>query len=113
MEEVSEERFRRIVIETCREVIARRAEPTPYTILVNQVDPVLAKHGLFGTLHTGLDVKKVLAESVGKDFELLDAKLGGVAGKLWWFTDKKFIARLEAVPLTERVEGTVFRCLKG
>ena len=35
MEEISEERFRRIVIETCREVIASRAEPTPYTILIN------------------------------------------------------------------------------
>ena len=29
MEEVTEDRFRRIVIETCREVIAERAEPTP------------------------------------------------------------------------------------
>ena len=54
MEEISEDRFRRIVIETCREVIASRAEPTPYTILINQIDPVLAKRGLFGTLHTGL-----------------------------------------------------------
>ncbi len=111
MEEVSEERFRRIVIETCREVIATRAEPTPYTILINQVDPVLAKRGLFGTLHTGLDVKAVLEESIGKDFELVDAKLGGASGKLWWFKDKAFAARLEAVPLTERVEETVFRCL--
>ena len=111
MEEVSEERFRRIVIETCRDVIATRAEPTPYTILINQVDPVLAKRGLFGTLHTGLDVKAVLEESIGKDFELVDAKLGGASGKLWWFKDKTFAARLEAVPLTERVEETVFRCL--
>jgi 16S rRNA G966 N2-methylase RsmD len=111
MEEISEERFRRIVIETCREVIAQRAEPTPYTILINQVDPVLAKRGLFGTLQTGLDVKTVLEESVGKEFELVDAKLGGVSGKLWWFADKIFAARLEAVPLTERVEATVFRCL--
>ena len=54
MEEISEDRFRRIVIETCREVIAIRAEPTPYTILINQVDPVLARRGLFGTLQTGL-----------------------------------------------------------
>jgi putative DNA methylase len=111
MEEISEEPFRRIVIETCREVIASRAEPTPYTILINQVDPVLAKRGLFGTLQTGLDVKTVLEESIGKDFELVDAKLGGAAGKLWWFADKTFAARLEAVPLTERVEETVFRCL--
>ena len=111
MEEVSEERFRRIVIETCREVIASRAEPTPYTILINQVDPVLARRGLFGTLQTGLDVKTVLEESIGQEFELVEAKLGGAAGKLWWFTDKTFTARLEAVPLTERVEETVFRCL--
>jgi hypothetical protein len=111
MEEISEERFRRIVIETCREVIASRAEPTPYTILINQVDPVLAKRGLFGTLHTGLDVKTVLEESIGKEFELVEAKLGGAAGKLWWFADKTFAARLEAVPLAERVEETVFRCL--
>src|SRR5437867_12112271 len=111
MEEITEERFRRIVIETCREVIASRAEPTPYTILINQVDPVLAKRGLFGTLQTGLDVKTVLEESVGTEFELVDAKLGGATGKLWWFADKTFAARLEAVPLTERVEETVFRCL--
>ena len=111
MEEITEERFRRIVIETCRNVIAERAEPTPYTILINQVDPVLAKRGLFGTLQTGLDVKTVLEESIGSDFELVDAKLGGVSGKLWWFADKTFVARLEQVPLTERVEETVFRCL--
>jgi len=111
MEEISEERFRRIVIETCREVIAIRAEPTPYTILINQVDPVLAKRGLFGTLQTGLDVKTVLEESIGKEFELVEAKLGGAEGRLWWFADKTFVARLEAIPLTERVEETVFRCL--
>jgi 16S rRNA G966 N2-methylase RsmD len=111
MEEITEERFRRIVIETCRKVIADRAEPTPYTILINQVDPVLARRGLFGTLQTGLDVKTVLEESLGAEFELVDAKLGGAAGKLWWFADQTFVARLEAVPLTERVEATVFRCL--
>lgn len=111
MEEITEERFRRIVIETCREVIACRAEPTPYTILINQVDPVLAKRGLFGTLQTGLDVKTVLEESIGEEFKLVDAKLGSASGKLWWFADKTFAARLEAVPLTERVEETVFRFL--
>jgi 16S rRNA G966 N2-methylase RsmD/DNA-directed RNA polymerase subunit RPC12/RpoP len=111
MEEITEERFRRIVIETCREVIAKRAEPTPYTILVNQVDPELAKRGLFGTLHTGLDVKAVLEQSIGTEFELVKAKLGGVIGQLWWFADKTFATRLQAVPLSERVEETVFRCL--
>ena len=111
MEEVTEERFRRIVIETCKQVIAERAEPTPYTILINFVDPVLAKMGLFGTLHTGLDVKEVLEEAVGKEFMLVKTKLGGATGELWWFNDPVFVARLQEVPLTERVEETVFRCL--
>ena len=73
--------------------------------------PGAGQAGFFGTLQTGLDVKTVLEESIGKEFELVDAKLGGAAGKLWWFADKAFAARLEAVPLTERVEETVFRCL--
>lgn len=112
MEEVTEERFRRVVIETCKEVIAERAEPTPYTILVNYVDPVLAKQGFFGTLHTGLDVKTVLEGALGKDFVLHDAKIGGASGKLWWFKDPLFVARLHEVPLSERVEKTVLGVLQ-
>lgn len=112
MEEVSEERFRRIVLDTCEDVIARRAEPTPYTILINQVDPVLAKRGLFGELQTGLDVQNVLKESEGSIFRLVPAKLGGAEGALWWFTAETLKRlRLNAAPLTERVEGTVYRCL--
>jgi putative DNA methylase len=111
MEEITEERFRRVVIETCKQVIAERAEPTPYTILVNYVDPVLARKGFFSTLQTGLDVKSVLFQAVGSEFELVDAKLGGATGKLWWFKDPVFVARLKEVPLSERVEQTIFRAL--
>lgn len=111
LEEITEERFRRFVIETCREVIAERAEPTPYTILINYVDPKLAKYGFFGTLHTGLDVKTVLEEAVGTEFKLVPSKIGSVSGMLWWFNDPVFVARLKEVPLTERVEQTVLRAL--
>lgn len=111
-EEITEERFRKIVIETCKGVIAERAEPTPYTILVNFVDPVLAKLGLFGVLNTGLDVKTALEQSIGKDFVLVDAKMGGASGKLWWFKDPVFVARLKEIPLTERVERTVENTLR-
>jgi len=112
MEEISEGRFRKIVVETCTDVIARRAEPTPYTILINQVDPVLARLGLFGALQTGLDVLAVLKECLGTTFRLVPAKLGGAAGELWWFSEEKLkTLRLETVPLSERVEETVYRCL--
>jgi len=111
MEEITEERFRRIVIETCRQVLAERAEPSPYTLLVNYVDPKLARLGYFSTLDTGLDVKTVLEESVGSDFALVPARLGGAEGKLWWFHDPLFVKRLTEVPLSERVEQAVFRLL--
>ena len=111
MEEITEGRFRKIVIDTCTRVIAERAEPTPYTILVNCVDPILAKRGFFGTLKTGLDFQKVLEEAEGNEFKLVRSRIGGVAGRLWWFSDSTFTARLKQVPLTERVEQTVFRLL--
>lgn len=108
MEQIDENRFRRIVIETCRDVIARRAEPTPYTILINQVDPELARRGLFGELKTGLDVRKVLEESQDSVFRVVDT----FQGKMWWLSDATLSElRLNVVPLTERVEETVFRCL--
>jgi 16S rRNA G966 N2-methylase RsmD len=109
MEAIDENHFRRIVIETCRDVIARRAEPTPYTILINQVDPELARRGLFGELKTGLDVRKVLEESQDSVFRVVETS----QGSMWWFTDATLSElRLNVVPLTERVEETVFRCLK-
>jgi len=113
LEEITEEKFRKIVIETCKEVIAERAEPTPYTILVNYVDPVLARHGLFSTLNTGLDVKTVLEEAQGIDFELVPSKLGSASGKQWWFKDPIFARRLKETPLSERVEQTVLRVLQS
>ncbi len=111
LEEITEERFRRIVIETCREVLAERAEPTPYTLLINYVDPKLARLGFFGTLDTGLDVKKVLEEALDSDFRLVSTRIGGAEGKLWWFRDPVFVKRLTEVPLSERVEQTVFRTM--
>jgi len=111
MEEINEERFRRIVIDTTKKVLAERAEPTPYTIIINCIDPVLARMGFFGTLHTGLDVITVLKQSLGNDLQLVKTQEGKSKGELWWFNDPVFVARLNDVPLSERVEEKVFRCL--
>jgi hypothetical protein len=47
----------------------------------------------------------------GVEFKLVEAKLGGASGKVWWFKDPMFVARLKEVPLSERVEQTVYRLL--
>jgi hypothetical protein len=110
-EEIDEKRFEKIVVETTIELLAERAEPTPYTIVINYIDPVLAKHGFFSSLNTGLDVKKALTKHLGREFRLVIEKLGGVKGKLWWLNDSGAVTRLKEIPLSERVEQTVLRLL--
>lgn len=110
-EEIDEARFEKIVIETTIALLAERAEPTPYTVIINYIDPVLAKHGFFGSLHTGLDISSVLKKHLDKEFVLLATKVGGAEGKLWWFKDTSIVPRLKEIPLTERVEQTVYRKL--
>jgi 16S rRNA G966 N2-methylase RsmD len=110
-EEIDELRFEKIVVESTIALLAERAEPTPYTIIINYIDPILAKHGYFSSLHTGLDINKVLKNRLGKEFVLLPTRIGGAEGKLWWFKDTSIVPRLSEIPLTERVEQAVYRKL--
>ena len=110
-EEIDEARFEKIVVDTTIALLAERAEPTPYTIIINFIDPVLAKQGFFSSLHTGLDINTVLKNHLEKEFVLLPTKIGGAEGKLWWFKDTSIVRRLNEIPLTERVEQTVYRKL--
>ncbi len=112
-EEVDAARFERIVVETARRVLAERGEPTPYTILINTIDPELAKNGYFSELRAGLDVRSVLEKHLKKEFKLVPMRIGGVEGKGWWFKDPSSIPRLKSVPLSERVEQTVLRKLQA
>jgi 16S rRNA G966 N2-methylase RsmD len=111
LEALDELRFEKIVVEATTQILADRAEPTPYTLIINYIDPILARNGYFSTLTTGLDVKTVLKSHEGVEFKLVEAKLGGASGKVWWFKDPMFVARLKEVPLSERVEQTVYRLL--
>ncbi|MBN1692029.1 MAG: hypothetical protein JW845_00560 [Dehalococcoidales bacterium] len=108
--EIDETRFENIVVETTKQLLAERGEETPYTIIINYIDPVLAKHGYFLALHTGLDVKTVLKNHIGKEFTLVPGAIGDVEGELWWFKDTSIIPHFE-IPLSERVEQTVLRKL--
>jgi 16S rRNA G966 N2-methylase RsmD len=111
-EEIDTARFERIVVEAAKGVLAERGEPTPYTILINAIDPELARNGYFSELRTGLDVRTVLENHIGEEFELVPMRIGGVEGQAWWFQDPASIPHLETVPLSERVEQTVLRKLQ-
>jgi 16S rRNA G966 N2-methylase RsmD len=110
---IDEIRFEKIVIDTTKRILAERGEPTPYTIIINAIDPELAKQGFFSELETGLDSEKVLKKHLDKEFCLVEGKIGPNTGKLWWFVNPNIIAHLEKIPLTERVEQTVLRQLQS
>jgi 16S rRNA G966 N2-methylase RsmD len=111
-EDIDATRFGRIVVETAKRVLAERGEETPYTVLINAIDPELARNGYFSELRTGLDVRTVLENHLDQEFVLVPARIGGAEGKAWWFRDPSSIPHLETVPLSERVEQTVLRKLQ-
>jgi 16S rRNA G966 N2-methylase RsmD len=105
-----ESRFRSVVIETTTRLLAERWEPTPYTLIINYIDPVLAREGFFHELHPGFDVKTVLQNSLDDVFVLVKTELGGAVGESWWFKNPNQVKHHE-IPLSERVEQTVLRLL--
>jgi len=111
-EQIDAARFERIVVETAKRVLAERGEETPYTILINAIDPELARNGYFSELRTGLDVRTVLDAHIGQEFVLVPMRIGGAEGRGWWFREPASIPDLETVPLSERVEQTVLRKLQ-
>lgn len=110
---IDEMRFEKIVVDTTTKILAERGEPTPYTIIINAIDPELTKQGFFSELETGLDSEAVLKKHLDKEFCLVEGKIGSTIGKLWWFTKPNFVPHLEKVPLSERVEQTVLRQLQS
>ena len=109
---LDEARFRTIVIETTKRLLAERWEPTPYTIIINYIDPVLAREGFFHELYPGFDVKTVLQNSLDDIFVLVPTKIGSATGDCWWFRDPGIIKHHE-IPLSERVEQCVVRLLSS
>jgi hypothetical protein len=117
--EVSEEqgdrdKYRRVVIEAARRIIARRGEPTPITFILNGIVPELDKQGVFFVDKRGSKgIEEVLGDRLNIDFILkpIVDKAGNVAGQGWWFKDPSTVPYLEMVPLGERVEKLVINIL--
>jgi 16S rRNA G966 N2-methylase RsmD len=101
-------RFERTVVDAVKQLLAERWEPSPYTIIINYIDPILAREGFYQELYPGLDVNTVLRNHEGTDFQLVDIKIGGAAGKAWWFANPREV-QIKGIPLIERVEASVIR----
>jgi len=103
-----EKRFERVVVDGVQHLLAERWEPTPYTFIINYIDPLLAREGFFQELYPGLDVSTVLKNHEGEEFVTVDVRIGGQTGKAWWFKHPERI-KTKGIPLGERVEQCVLR----
>jgi uncharacterized protein YbaR (Trm112 family) len=109
-------KYRTVVIETARRIIAERGEPTPFTFILNGIIPELDRQGVFFVDRRGSQgIEEVLRERMGIDFvfkPIVDPT-GKETGQGWWFKDPSSISYLQLVPLSERVEKVVINILNS
>lgn len=110
--EINELRYKKIVLESAKRIIAERGEPTPYAHILNGIIVELKKEGAL--LIGKQNPDEVMKEYLNKEFILIDSlnKKGKIIGKKWWFKNPKEIPYLELVPLTDRVEVSIVEVLR-
>jgi len=102
--EIDKVRYERIIINTVKNLIAERGEPTPYSIIINSYPTIydaLKKNGYLFSAPEGIG--EILKKNLNKEFVLVDVKDkdGKTIGKKWWLKGVYFLDR---APLSERVE---------
>jgi len=112
LEQIDEQRYKRIIVESAKRIIAERGEPTPYTFILNGIIVELKKEGAL--LSGKQNPDDVMKEFLNKEFVLIDVKdeKGKTIGKKWWFKDPSSIPYLEILPLADRVETAIVDVLR-
>lgn len=108
---VSTTKYKRVILESAKRIIAERGEPTPYSYILNGIIVELKNEGVLLSGYQNPD--DVMEEYLNKEFILIDVRdsKGKVIGKKWWFKDPKSIPYLELVPLGDRMETAVINVL--
>lgn len=101
--EVDMLRFETIVVNTIKEIIAKRGEPTSYNDILKGIYIELDKYG-FLLAAKPKNIERIIKKHEGKDFIFVE-------GEGWWFKDPSEYL-LNIVPLQDRVEVAVLQALK-
>lgn len=95
------------------DVIARRAEPTPYDFILSSVLPELLQAGYLQPEEPKREIDKILGQYVGNDkvFNITIAPTNG-SGSIWWFNEPSKYINYPDIPLSDRVDETVLAILR-
>lgn len=110
-EEISQERYERIVVECTKRILAERGEPTIYQHILNGIIVELKSEGAL--LSGKTNPEDVMKKYLNKEFVLVDVLDEGAkkVGKKWWLKDPGSIPYLELIPLADRVETAIIDVL--
>ena len=109
--EINKERYERIIVETVKQLIAKRGEPTAYSTIVNHYPIIYNELKRMGYLFSAPEgIEEILKRNLNKEFILTKVKdkNGKVEGQKWWVKGVKFLDR---VPISERVEAITINVL--
>ena len=106
-----EREFRNRVIDTAKQIIAQRNEPTPYQILFNGILPEISSAG-FDIEDFDTNIEKILKNELGRIFKITNKKDNG-AGKYWWFETPSKHIKYPDRDLNDRLEWTISYLLRN
>lgn len=95
------------------EVIARRAEPTPYDFILNGVLPEMLQAGYLQPDEPSEQINQVLSKYIGQEkvFNVI-SNPDNKGGTIWWFNEPSKYINYPDIPLSDRVNETVLSILR-
>jgi SAM-dependent methyltransferase len=101
------------VIQKTIELIARRAEPTPYEIIIAGLIPEMLQAGYMKPIEVQEEILHILSEQEGTEKIFVRVKNDKTkAGDYWWFSKPEENINYPDRPLKDRVEETVLSFLR-
>lgn len=110
-EEITKDKYERIVVGCAKKILAQRGEPTIYQHILNGIIIELKKAGAL--LSGKINPDEVMKKYRGKEFILVDVvdEKGKKVGQKWWLKKPESIPYLRLIPLEDRIETAVLNVL--
>lgn len=101
------------VIDKVRQILVERAEPTPFSFIVNGLLPDMLQAGFLNFDEPALELTKILSQEIGdeKMFKVTECAKNG-SGDIFWFNRPELHISHRSLQLTERVSLTVKALLR-